>query len=180
MQRRNDPENDASEQASANADATFDQRPRIQLSRRSLVLGTVALVGVGVGGGLWWRRQPPDHDARRLSVADAYAAAQAGEILLVDIRTPQEWAATGVPEGSQQIDMRRDDFLIALEAALAGRRDAPVALICARGVRSARTVRRMQAAGFTQVIDVPEGMLGSRAGPGWIASGLPVLRQSNS
>jgi hypothetical protein len=35
---------------------------------------------------------------------------------------------------------------------------------------------RMEAAGFTRILDVPEGMVGSAAGPGWIARGLPVER----
>ena len=34
--------------------------------------------------------------------------------------------------------------------------------------------RRLSEAGFTQIIDVPEGMLGSAAGPGWLALDLPV------
>lgn len=34
---------------------------------------------------------------------------------------------------------------------------------------------RLRAAGFTQIIDVPEGMLGSGAGPGWLKRGLPVV-----
>jgi hypothetical protein len=33
---------------------------------------------------------------------------------------------------------------------------------------------RLASAGFTDVLDVPEGMLGSGAGPGWIASALPL------
>ncbi|MEX0285372.1 MAG: rhodanese-like domain-containing protein, partial [Paracoccaceae bacterium] len=98
----------------------------------------------------------------------------AGEILLVDIRTPREWHATGIGEGAHPLDMRRDDFETALAQLTGGNRDAPVALICARGVRSARLSNRLTEAGFTQIIDVPEGMLGSAAGPGWVRAGLPV------
>ncbi|MEM6482663.1 MAG: rhodanese-like domain-containing protein, partial [Pseudomonadota bacterium] len=29
-------------------------------------------------------------------------------------------------------------------------------------------------AGYQKVIDVPEGMLGSFSGPGWLKTGLPV------
>ncbi|WP_052257724.1 rhodanese-like domain-containing protein [Leisingera sp. ANG-DT] len=144
------------------------------LTRRLVLLGGAA---AAAGAGIWWqRRQPPDHDHPRLTVAEAYAQAQAGEITLVDIRTPQEWRASGVPVGSHQIDMRREDFIKALQAVAGPDRSVPVALICARGVRSARVTLMLSEAGYTHVIDVPEGMLGSAAGPGWLAGNLPVAR----
>lgn len=93
---------------------------------------------------------------------------------MIDIRRPDEWARTGVGEGAVALDMRRPDFIDALLALTAGRRDQPVALICARGVRSRGMRKRLRSAGFTEVLDVPEGMLGSGAGPGWLASELPV------
>jgi hypothetical protein len=34
----------------------------------------------------------------------------------------------------------------------------------------------LENAGFTNIIDVPEGMMGSRAGPGWLKRGLPVVK----
>jgi hypothetical protein len=37
--------------------------------------------------------------------------------------------------------------------------------------------KRLEAAGFDNILDVPEGMLGSGAGPGYIERGLP-LRQA--
>ncbi|MCX8952452.1 rhodanese-like domain-containing protein, partial [Ruegeria sp. NA] len=37
---------------------------------------------------------------------------------------------------------------------------------------------RLIEAGFTNIIDVPEGMLGSAAGPGWVRTGLPVRKYS--
>lgn len=111
-----------------------------------------------------------------LSAPDARDAALAGDIVLVDVRRPDEWARTGVPEGGVGIDMRRGDFVDVLLAQVGGDLDKPVALICARGVRSARMSARLKEAGFTQIIDVPEGMLGSGAGPGWVKRGLPVVR----
>lgn len=72
--------------------------------------------------------------------------------------------------------MRRDDFLTALNEVTGGSQAAAIALICARGVRSARVTLALAEAGYTNVIDVPEGMLGSAAGPGWLRSNLPVAR----
>ena len=154
-------------------DAAADAAKR-RLTRRLVLLGGA---GAAAGLGYWWhRRQPPGHTHPRLTAAEAFAAARDGTVTLVDIRTPQEWRASGVPVGSHQIDMRRADFIAALQAVAGPDLSAPVALICARGVRSARMTLALADAGFTNVIDVPEGMLGSRAGPGWIAGNLPVAR----
>ena len=53
--------------------------------------------------------------------------------------------------------------------------DVPVALICARGARSFRVTLQLAAFGITDIVDVPEGMLGSAAGPGWLSRGLPTV-----
>lgn len=148
--------------------------------RRRVVLlgGGAALLAAGAGG--WgytlgaFARDAFEGDA--LDPEAAHRAALEGAVTLVDVRRPHEWERTGLAEGALGLDMRRDDFPEALEAALGGDRDAPVALICARGVRSDRVAARLEAAGFTRVVDVPEGMLGSMAGPGWLARGLPVVR----
>ena len=109
-----------------------------------------------------------------LSVTEAYAAAKSQDLLLVDIRRPDEWEATGIGAGATPIDMRRDDFIAALDQLTSGDRSTPVALICARGVRSKHLGKALKDAGYLRVIDVPEGMLGSFAGPGWLKTGLPV------
>ena len=70
----------------------------------------------------------------------------------------------------------RDDFTDELLKITGGDTDAPVALICARGVRSRKMTTRLTQAGFTRIIDVPEGMLGSGAGPGWLRAKLPVSK----
>jgi len=111
-----------------------------------------------------------------LTVSEAHEKAKAGEIVLIDIRRPDEWARTGVAAGALPIDMRVRDLGTRIDAALGGDRDAPVALICHSGVRSDALAEAMAKAGFTQVYDIPEGMAGSRAGPGWVKSGLPVER----
>jgi rhodanese-related sulfurtransferase len=110
-----------------------------------------------------------------LTAKEAYAKAATGKITLIDIRTPEEWAETGSGAGARRLDMRRDDFVSALDKILGGDKSKPVALICARGVRSSRLSRVLRESGFTNVIDVPEGMLGSYAGPGWLERGLPLV-----
>lgn len=141
------------------------------------MLGGVAVLATGgLGAARWFNVTATAGGAGSLSVSQAHAGALAGDITLIDIRRPDEWARTGVPQGGVALDMRRPDFAQALLAAVDGDPQAPVALICARGVRSRGLGARLTQAGFTNIIDVPEGMLGSGAGPGWVKSGLPVVR----
>ncbi|MEQ6250150.1 rhodanese-like domain-containing protein [Sulfitobacter sp. HNIBRBA3233] len=147
--------------------------PRRGVLRRGFLFGAVALGGIGA---MRWFNTGARIDAASLSVTDAAAAARRGEITLIDIRRPDEWARTGIGRHAVPIDMRRADFTDALLRELDGDRSAALALICARGVRSRGLTKRLRAAGFDTVYDVPEGMLGSGAGPGWIGAGLPVAR----
>jgi rhodanese-related sulfurtransferase len=114
--------------------------------------------------------------AKALTAAEAHRQAEAGDIVLIDIRTPEEWTETGSGLSANRLDMRRDDFTAALDKLLDGDKSKPVALICARGVRSSRLSRALREAGYTAIIDVPEGMIGSYAGPGWIERGLPLKK----
>ncbi len=155
----------------------------IATRRAVLAAGCAALAGSAAlvvfdGRNLFYDALTEDFSGTRLTASEAWAMADAGEIVLVDIRRPDEWSETGSAGGSLRLDLRRDDFTKALAAAADGNRDAPIALICARGVRSARLGNRLQEAGFGHIIDIPEGMLGSGAGPGWITRGLPLDRHS--
>ncbi|MFN3545168.1 MAG: rhodanese-like domain-containing protein [Thiobacillus sp.] len=113
-----------------------------------------------------------------LSAPEAHAKAQAGQLTLIDIRRPDEWRQTGVAEGALRINMVHphgvQGFIRQVSAEVGGRRDAPIGLICRTGNRTTHMQRALQEAGFTNVYQIPEGMVGSRAGPGWIARGLPV------
>lgn len=111
-----------------------------------------------------------------LSAPEALAAAQAGQLTLVDIRTPQEWRQTGVAKGVTRIDMRDPAFERVLLAAVGGNKEAPIALICRTGNRTGRLLPKLRQQGFSHLYHIPEGMVGSAAGPGWIARGLPLER----
>jgi rhodanese-related sulfurtransferase len=151
------------------------------VSRRRFLFGAGALTLVGAGfaateGRNLFYAALSENVGQQISVTQAHEMAVAGEIVLIDIRRPDEWQATGSPASGHRLDMRREDFTQALAELTGGARDARVALICARGVRSSRLTNRLTEAGFSNIIDVPEGMLGSGAGPGWIREGLPVER----
>ncbi|MDB2407399.1 rhodanese-like domain-containing protein [Jannaschia sp.] len=154
---------------------TRPHSPRVS-TRRGILLGGGALVvaGSGVFASKWFNIFASAAGTGALTVENARAQAEAGEIYLIDIRRPDEWAKTGIAQSAIPIDMRRDDFEDVLRALFAKTGEKPVALICARGVRSDRMNERLEAAGFGGILDVPEGMLGSGAGPGYLERGLPV------
>ena len=143
-----------------------------KLSRRLLIGTAIAGLG-GVALARWYNIGAREEGG--MNVNTAYAAAIEGRITLIDIRRPDEWAATGIAQGAIPLDMRDPEFAQKL-LALVPDPNARIALICARGVRSRHLAGQLTEAGFTNIIDVPEGMLGSGAGPGWLAAGLPVTK----
>ncbi|MBW4709627.1 rhodanese-like domain-containing protein [Roseobacter sp. YSTF-M11] len=163
---------------SENTPSSPPAKPSARHTRRGfLALGAIGIVTGSAFAARWFNIWAETGD-NALSAPDAHAAALSGDILLIDIRRPDEWALTGVGEGAIPLDMRRKDFITALMVEVGNDASRPVALICARGVRSRHQSAKLVDAGFTRIIDVPEGMLGSGAGPGWIKRGLPVRRES--
>lgn len=116
----------------------------------------------------------PAMAADLMSADAARAAAEQGQIVLVDIRTPEEWQATGVGDLTVPLDMRAPGFIREIMALRAEDPNRPVALICATGGRSAYVTTALEQRGVTGLINVGEGMMGSKHGPGWLARGLPV------
>ena len=117
-------------------------------------------------------------DTAQISAAEAQALFERGEITFIDIRRPDEWRQTGVAKGVTRINMQHPQGLqgFAQEVfdTVGGDLDAPIVLICRTGSRTSRLQPILTQAGFTNVRHVPEGMLGSRRAPGWIAQGLPT------
>ncbi|AXE66240.1 hypothetical protein BBF93_04025 [Hyphomonas sp. CACIAM 19H1] len=113
------------------------------------------------------RNTPP---VQRLSAREAHDKLAAGEITLIDVRTPQEWRQTGTAPGAQRITLQGKDFLKQVMHA-AGGFDAPVAFICRSGQRSGQAAAQARAVGFTQVYNVVGGMEGPG---GWLSERLPV------
>lgn len=111
----------------------------------------------------------------KIDAETAQAMAESGEVLLLDIRTPREWKQTGVSPLATPLNMRDSTFGSDLMTLIENNRDKPIALICASGGRSGYLAQVMAEAGFSAVYDVSEGMMGSKAGPGWIGTGLPVV-----
>lgn len=118
----------------------------------------------------------PARTAPDITAEQALAAAKAGKVRLIDIRTPQEWRRTGVASGAGRVDYYRgpQNLLQSVTQMVGGDRNKPIALICHTGSRTSHAQKFLQSQGFTEVYNVKEGMAGSSAGPGWIRRGLPV------
>jgi rhodanese-related sulfurtransferase len=113
-----------------------------------------------------------------ITPAEAYAKVKAGELVLIDIRTPGEWQQSGIPEHALHIDFRQEGGSAAFERAVLdavkGDRNRSIALICASGNRSRQAKQLLEQAGFTQVQDVDGGVMGRDSRTGWIHQGLPM------
>ena len=144
---------------------------------RVLVL-TVLLVAGPLVGPTAAQEAARDPTGEVIAADQAMQLAAAGEIVVVDVRSPQEWRQTGVPAGARLVTIHQPDgligFIAAMGDALGEDRSRPVALICARGNRSSVASSALAQAGYTQVYNIREGMLGSPDGPGWLARGLPT------
>ncbi|MGV6848320.1 MAG: rhodanese-like domain-containing protein [Marinibacterium sp.] len=105
----------------------------------------------------------------------AYEALSRDEARLIDIRSRGEWEESGVAQGAWPVSMHEKGFPKRLFAAQELAEGRPVAMICATGGRTASVMAALKRAGYEGFIDVSEGMMGSRKGKGWIASGLPVV-----
>ncbi len=111
-----------------------------------------------------------------MDAPSAFEKAKNGEIILLDIRSPQEWKETGTGSGAKRVSMHQPGFLQKLDALTGNDKSKPVALICATGGRSNWLQGELVKRGYTNIIDVSEGMLGSSTGPGWLKRGLPVVK----
>ena len=107
----------------------------------------------------------------------AFAAVNAGEMTLMDVRSPAEWRETGLPKGAKAITIHGPDgmagFVASATKAVNGKKDQPIALICATGGRSGYVVRELGRHDL-HFLHIGEGVHGSAAGPGWLARKLPV------
>ena len=137
-----------------------------------LAAGTAATAAIAPLAATPALAQPAQY--RTMDAPAAHDAALAGEIILVDIRTPPEWAETGIGEGAVAINLRDPNFVQTLVKLRQKYPERPIALICRTGARSGYAVTTLARQGFPGLVDIAEGMAGSAAGPGWIARGLPV------
>ncbi|WP_372885186.1 rhodanese-like domain-containing protein [Shimia sp.] len=110
-----------------------------------------------------------------LSAGQAMQGLADGTLILIDLRTPEEWQDTGVARGAWPLDMTQHSFGGDLLRVIERNPQHQVAVICRTGRRSAYMVEVLERNGIHGVLDVSEGMAGGRNGRGWIPSGLPTV-----
>lgn len=92
------------------------------------------------------------------------AALQKQGVLLLDVRTPEEFAQGHAP-GAKLIPLNQ---LPQRLGELQAFKNQPIALICQSGRRSTVAQNFLEQAGFSQTVNVEGGMLA------WVKAGLPV------
>ncbi|MDQ1287216.1 MAG: phage shock protein [Actinomycetota bacterium] len=104
------------------------------------------------------------NSVRRLDVAAFAALVASPSVVVLDVRTPQEFAS-GHLAGARLIDAEAADFdtrVAALD------KTTTYALYCRSGNRSGQALQRLTASGFTSVADLVGGI------DAWKAAGKPV------
>jgi rhodanese-related sulfurtransferase len=91
-------------------------------------------------------------------------AQPAGESLVLDVRTPEEYAAGHVPNA---INVPHDQIEARL-AELEARKNGPVVVYCKSGRRAGIAAEALSKAGFTNLLHLTGDM------EAWSAAGLPV------
>jgi len=111
-------------------------------------------------------------DASKLEPEDALQHAPAGDATITDIRLSVESAEAGLPKAiigispQDQTLQPRPGFVDDIRQHVSNDLDRTIALICARGKRSAFARKLLAANRFTQIHDITEGMVGGINGPG--------------
>lgn len=139
--------------------------------RLLLMLLTVIAVALAACGGedSATTGQSPAEDAApgtytTVDVQQAHAALSANpDAIMVDVRTEQEWATTGVPRGAALITL--DDIR---QRAGELPKNEPVYLICNSGNRSQVAAQTLVELGFTSVYNVAGGI------QAWLRADLPT------
>ena len=102
---------------------------------------------------------------QHLSVDEFATLAKTSAVVVLDVRTPAEFAA-GHLKGAIDLDIRSADFT----TRLAGLDEAATyAVYCHSGNRSAAALSQMSAAGFTHAADLAGGITA------WTGAGRPVV-----
>lgn len=138
------------------------------LRRRTVLAGSLLLPAAFVSG----QESLFGQESALLSPREAHAAVRAGRLVLIDIRTPEEWADTGLPQGALPLDAGMSGFEVRLAALRLDHPGRRIALIDRSGALAVSVRQKLAARGWRDLLAVRGGMLGPG---GWLAEGLPVM-----
>lgn len=131
-------------------------------SARWAVAGAAALAGLLLLAGC---SGSTGASAQQLAPRDFATAVQQPGTVVLDVRTPAEYAAGHLP-GAVNIDVQAADFASRIQAL---DKKAAYAVYCHSGRRSAAAAAQMSDAGFSQVVDLDGGI------QAWQQSGAGAL-----
>ncbi len=101
-----------------------------------------------------------------------------GDVVVIDVRTPQEWAQTGIIASSQPIMYfddhfapHKSEFLSQLSQVVNGNKNKTIILICRSGQRSKLVAGILEREGYTKVFNHKNGILE------WLAENRPVTKK---
>ncbi len=129
------------------------------MKKNNILIAGIVLIGI-VGTVLMMRNNDPAQDeAPRLitvGVEEFARHIERDDVVVLDVRTPQEYAQGHIGNNTRNIDFYAADFRAALNTLLP--RNRPYAIYCRSGNRSARTLSIMREMGFTDVVELRGGI----------------------
>ena len=118
--------------------------------------------------------------AKDIGPIEANKLYEENKIIIVDVRNKSEWEETGIIPGVHLVQMLnpifkiRKNFLEDITKVLGPDKNIAAAIICKSGGRSNATMEILQEAGYINITNIAEGMIGDGEKTGWITRGLPV------
>ena len=118
--------------------------------------------------------------AKDISPIEANKLYEENKIIIVDVRNKSEWKETGIIPGAHLVQMLnpifkiRKDFLEDITKILGPDKNIAAAIICKSGGRSNASMEILQEAGYINITNIAEGMIGDGKKTGWITRGLPL------
>lgn len=106
----------------------------------------------------------------KLSPGVANEKVSNGDLILVDVREPNEWQVDGNPEGCIQIALQNENFANEVLLSVNNDKNKKVALCCRSGMRGEKAGKILLKAGFCDVVNVEGGILR------WLKEGLPTVK----
>jgi phage shock protein E len=140
-------------------------------SLAAVLVAALALIAAGCGGGSSSATSQETTTAESSAVTlvsptDAQTLIESGDVEVVDVRTPEEYAE-GHIEGATLVDFYEPDFADRIAELDRGQE---YVVYCRSGNRSSQATALMAEQGFAAVNDVDGGIVA------WEAAGLPVTR----
>lgn len=115
--------------------------------------------------------------SKDLTNQQTFELMQDGKLVLVDVRTEDEWRASGVAKGALPISMLDANFINRIAQIRQENPEKTIAFICASGMRSSFVKVELVKRGFENIFSVYGGTTGN-GDAGWIKDGLPVVKYS--